>query len=631
MATARMGVKILSALMLMAGANAVQAGNPTPEDLLKIRPKLENIEISNPTETQIPNCKVEVIKGEKGSGYLLRDPDGKPLRRFFDTDGDRYIDVWSYFLDGQEIYREIDTNHNRKADQFRWMGPAGSKIGISTKEDGKVDTWEQISPEEVSQEIMQAIITRDLARVQALLINDADLRELQLPAAEVARIKERLAAVPEKFNNTTAALIGLTAKTQWMHVELAAPQCIPADAIGGGKDVYRHKSGTVLYQNNGKADFLQTGEMILVGRAWKLIDAPVPGHAPIEEKNSVGPGVNRDDVVQIPEAVRPLLDKLREVDDSIKGQNLTDTASAAKYNLARAAVLEQIIAKTESPAQQENWIRQLADCLSAAAQNSPATDTSAYRRLVELRDRVAKAGSTKLAGYVTYREMSAEYTRKLQVEKDMSKVQEAWRERLKTFVGDYPSADDAPDALLQLGMVSEFMGKEPEARNWYAKLAKEYTANVLSKKGQGCLDRLDLEGKVLELSGPKLGTQAAFDIGQLSGKVVIVYYWASWNGQCAGDFAKLKTLLTMNKSKGLDLVCVNLDNNQNDAIAFLQQNQIEAVNLFQAGALESPLAVKYGILVLPNMFLVGKDGKVVSRSVQMGSIEDEVKKLMNDK
>jgi thiol-disulfide isomerase/thioredoxin len=227
--------------------------------------------------------------------------------------------------------------------------------------------------------------------------------------------------------------------------------------------------------------------------------------------------------------------------------------------------------------------------------------------------------------------MSAEYTRKLQVEKDMSKVQEAWRERLKTFVGDYPSADDAPDALLQLGMVSEFMGKEPEARNWYAKLAKEYTANVLSKKGQGCLDRLDLEGKVLELSGPKLGTQAAFDIGQLSGKVVIVYYWASWNGQCAGDFAKLKTLLTMNKSKGLDLVCVNLDNNQNDAIAFLQQNQIEAVNLFQAGALESPLAVKYGILVLPNMFLVGKDGKVVSRSVQMGSIEDEVKKLMNDK
>src|SRR5262249_30585349 len=160
----------------------------------------------------------------------------------------------------------------------------------------------------------------------------------------------------------------LSNKTQWMHVELSAPQCIPADAIGGGKDVYRYKSGTVLYQNNGKADFLQTGEMMLVGRAWKLIDAPVPGHAPLEEKGPMGSG-GRDDVVQIPEAVRPLLEKLREVDDSIKG-SVSDGSTAVKYNVARANVLEQIIAKTESPAQQENWIRQLADCLSAAAQNA---------------------------------------------------------------------------------------------------------------------------------------------------------------------------------------------------------------------------------------------------------------------
>ena len=53
--------------------------------------------------------------------------------------------------------------------------------------------------------------------------------------------------------------------------------------------------------------------------------------------------------------------------------------------------------------------------------------------------------------------------------------------------------------------------------------------------------------------------------------------------------------------------------------------------LYQAGALESPLAVKYGILVLPNLFLVGKDGKVVSRSVQIGGLEDEVKKLLTEK
>jgi hypothetical protein len=32
--------------------------------------------------------------------------------------------------------------------------------------------------------------------------------------------------------------------------------------------------------------------------------------------------------------------------------------------------------------------------------------------------------------------------------------------------------------------------------------------------------------------------------------------------------------------------------------------------------------------VLPTMFLVGKDGKVVSRTLQMNNLEDEVKKLL---
>ncbi len=629
MVTARIGVRLLSCLLLIATVGSLRAEGPTVEDLLKFRPKQEGVEISNPTEAQIPNCKVEVLKGEKGSGYLLRDPDGKPLRRYFDTDGDRYIDVWSFYLDGQEVYREVDTNGNRKADQYRWLGVAGSKIGISTKEDGRIDRWEQISPEEVSQEVLQAVVTRDLARLQALLINDADLKDLQLPAAEMTRIKERLAQAPEKFNQTAAALVTVGNKAQWMHVELAAPQCLTAESIGAGRDVYRYRSGTVLYQANGKADFIQTGEMVLVGKAWKLIDGPVPGHAPLEERAGIGPSTKDEGVVQIDEAIRPLLDKLREIDDSLKNQSPSDPNVAVRYNLARATVLEQIVQKTTAPQQLENWVKQLADCLSAAAQNSAANDQSSYKRLIALRDRIAHSGSTKLAGYVTYREMSADYTRKLNAPGvNMGKVQDEWRERLKTFVTEYPSADDAPDALLQLGMVSEFMGKDVEAKNWYSKLAKEYTASPLAKKGQGCLDRLDLDGKAMELSGPKLGSQIPFDIGQLSGKVVIVYYWASWNTQCIGDFNKLNGLLTSYKSKGLELVCVNLDNNAADAVNFLQQNRIDAVNLFQPGALDSPLAVKYGVLVLPNLFLVGKDGKVISHSVQINGLEDEIKKLL---
>ena len=48
------------------------------------------------------------------------------------------------------------------------------------------------------------------------MANDADLKTLELPAAEIARIKEKTNAAQEKFNATAAALIKLGNKTRWI-------------------------------------------------------------------------------------------------------------------------------------------------------------------------------------------------------------------------------------------------------------------------------------------------------------------------------------------------------------------------------------------------------------------------------
>ncbi|MFM7148809.1 MAG: hypothetical protein ACKO23_03105, partial [Gemmataceae bacterium] len=51
--------------------------------------------------------------------------------------------------------------------------------------------------------------------------------------------------------------------------------------------------------------------------------------------------------------------------------------------------------------------------------------------------------------------------------------------------------------------------------------------------------------------------------------------------------------------------------------------------LHMPGGLESKLATQYGVMVLPSTFLVGKDGKCISKSVQVGSLEDEIKKQLD--
>jgi len=404
---------------------------------------------------------------------------------------------------------------------------------------------------------------------------------------------------------------------------------VPAEATGGKYDIVRHKGGTILYEHNGKHGWLQTGELVQIGRSWRVVDGPAEGHyADTEAAQAAAAG----QTLQLDDAIKPLIERLKEIDAGAPKEGSSATA-IVRYNQDRATVLEQIVAKAPG-AQRDQWLRQGADCLSAAAQNSGTADLSSYQRLTELRDRVAKAQpGSPLAGYVAFREMSAEYANKLakQNGSDLAKVQEAWRERLKKFVEEYPTAEDAPDALLQLGMVSEFINKETEAKNYYDLLARNYAKHPLATKAQGALRRLNLDGQELDLSGPVLGgNQPPFEMGRLRGKTVVVYYWASWNQQCASDFFKLKTLVNTYGTKGLEVVCVNLDNSPADAANYLQRVQAPGTQLYQApGGLDSPLAVQYGVMVLPSMFLVGPNGKVVSHTVQVNGLEDEIKKLMD--
>ena len=48
--------------------------------------------------------------------------------------------------DGIEVYRDVDSNFNGKADEYRWLGTAGSRWGIDDNEDGRIDSWKTISP-----------------------------------------------------------------------------------------------------------------------------------------------------------------------------------------------------------------------------------------------------------------------------------------------------------------------------------------------------------------------------------------------------------------------------------------------------------------------------------------------------
>src|SRR5262249_50542355 len=161
------------------------------------------------------------------------------------------------------------------------------------------------------------------------------------------------------------------------HLETSPPQCVPAETSGTKQDMIRYARGTILCETNGKHDWIQTGAMIKVGLAWRIIDAP-----------AAGDGGGESATASVDPALQGLLDQLRDHDAKApKTEVAGASADLVSYNLTRANLLEQIIAKVK-PEEREQWIRQLADCLAAAAQYSTDADKTAFQRLQRLEEQI---------------------------------------------------------------------------------------------------------------------------------------------------------------------------------------------------------------------------------------------------
>ena len=174
MAKGRILGSLVAGLLLLGGVSRATADPTVPQMLNFCKPKQEGVVFSTPTSAEEKFCEVKANQG--AGGWLLLDGKKRLLRRYIDSDGDGKIDTWSYFKDGVEVYRDIDTNKDNIPDQFRWLNTAGTKWGVAYNAKGTIDAWRIISPEETAQELFLAVQMRNFARLRPLFVTDAELQ-----------------------------------------------------------------------------------------------------------------------------------------------------------------------------------------------------------------------------------------------------------------------------------------------------------------------------------------------------------------------------------------------------------------------------------------------------------------------
>ncbi len=109
------------------------------------------------------------------------------------------------------------------------------------------------------------------------------------------------------------------------------------------------------------------------------------------------------------------------------------------------------------------------------------------------------------------------------------------------------------------------------------------------------------------------------------GRVVYLDFWASWCGPCRQSLPLLNGLRKELKRKGFEVVAVNLDENTDDAKAFLKQFPAEYPILIDA---EGKVPEKYSLPGMPTSFLIDKQGRV--QGIHTGFKPEDMKGIRKD-
>ncbi len=618
-------------LTLLAFATAT-AAPPSVEDALKLEPRHKGVAFDRPQADELQGASIKQEKLDGVDALVVRRPDGRILRAFADTNGDRIVDRWSFFKDGVEVFREMATNtKDTKANEARWLNAGGSRWGIDRDGDGAIDTWKSISAEESTAETIHALRDRDLAAFVRILPTREDLEAAGFSGERLSDLVARTTAAREQFAKLAATQKKIGVQASWASMLVPqAPGVLPAGSPGVDRDVIAYDNVVVLAEDGGAGVQVVVGSLVRCGNAWRPIDAPqlagddgrladMPAFfTPMLGGTSAGPSLASAD-----EKLRPLLTKLAELDGAIAS---ADEAGRRVLVAQHVPLLEQVVAGTAG-ADQDFWKRQLVETVAAYVQEGLMPDG-----LAQLERLGAEAGDdNSLAAFVAFRVIQARYAAGMdEPAANFEKLQEAWFADLTKFVEAHPGASEASEAMLQLAFRDEFSGRSDEAISRYTAITDAFPDTPNARKAAGAVRRLESIGKPLALEGRSVDGKPV-SIAKLTGGPVLIHFWSTDCEPCKVDLAQIRELHAKYGPRKFACVGVALDTDRNRLVEFLREKPLAWPQIFEQGGLDSRLAESLGIMALPTMMLVDAEGKVVDRNVSITELERKLGSLLDAK
>ncbi|MDD3948461.1 MAG: TlpA disulfide reductase family protein [Anaerolineaceae bacterium] len=220
--------------------------------------------------------------------------------------------------------------------------------------------------------------------------------------------------------------------------------------------------------------------------------------------------------------------------------------------------------------------------------------------------------------------MMYRYRTKIRWMEDEKEIKGLLDEMLSTVKQNY---DPQMGFMLAIRMAME-KNKTGLAKAYVKEALIEYPDNQSFLRIQKMLDKPVFLGKPFTADLKTLDGKTLKLPDDMKGKVVVIDFWASWCGPCR-QFAKyLKKFDDKYKDKGVVVIGINLDDDKKNLDAYLKEHpDYTWMQTFSGQGWQDPTAKKYGIDAIPSLWVIGKDGNVVSDNAR-ADLEGIVDKVL---
>ena len=191
--------------------------------------------------------------------------------------------------------------------------------------------------------------------------------------------------------------------------------------------------------------------------------------------------------------------------------------------------------------------------------------------------------------------------------------------QIENYQKQYGLTPTTTEEVVKLRSAEISITRELPDQSRYQALLKKLEADpmmrqvaTIAHKDQARADKMDqLKLRPMDLRFTAVdGTE--FDLAKLRGKVVMIDFWATWCGPCCQEVPNVVAAYRKYHEQGFEIVGVSLDQDKDNLLAFTKQHEMVWPQYFDGKGWQNSVSSSYGIEAVPAMWLVGKDGKLVT-------------------